>query len=105
MENFTYYNPTRILFGKDHLEELDTLIPKDATVTILHGIHSAENNGLIQQVQKALGHRTTHTFGGIEPNPRYETLQKATNQVRKTNTNYLLAVGGGSVMTQPNTSP
>ena len=98
MENFDYHNPTRILFGKGRLHELNNQIPQDARVMILHGINSAQSSGLLDQVRKALGNRTTHTFGGIEPNPNYETLAKATNEVKKTNTNYLLAVGGGSVM-------
>jgi NADP-dependent alcohol dehydrogenase len=77
MLNFDFYNPTRILFGRDRLEGIDTYVPADATVLITYGGGSAQKSGLIDKVKTVLGERKIHEFGGIEPNPRYETLVKA----------------------------
>lgn len=98
MNNFDYYNPTRILFGRDRLQELDRLIPPDARVLILTGTSSAERSGTLDKVRTALGGRVTHHFKGIEPNPRYETLMEAARLARREKITWLLAVGGGSVM-------
>jgi NADP-dependent alcohol dehydrogenase len=83
--NFDFYNPTRILFGKDRLDAIDTYVPSDATVLITYGGGSAKKSGLIDKVKAALGKRKVHEFGGIEPNPRYETLVKAGEVVRSKN--------------------
>jgi NADP-dependent alcohol dehydrogenase len=98
MLNFNFYNPTRILFGKDKLEGIDKYVPADATVLITYGGGSAKKSGLIDKVKTVLGNRKVYEFGGIEPNPRYETLVKAVEIVRNENINFLLAVGGGSVI-------
>lgn len=98
MFNFDFYNPTRILFGKDRLEGIDKNVPADATVLITYGGGSAKRSGLIDKVKTALGSRKVYEFGGIEPNPRYETLVKAVEIVRKENVDFILAVGGGSVI-------
>lgn len=96
--NFDFYNPTRIVFGKDRLEELDNLIPKDAKVLVLYGGGSVKKFGTLEKVLKGLGDREVVEFGGIEANPRFETLMKAVDVVKKENIDFLLAVGGGSVM-------
>jgi NADP-dependent alcohol dehydrogenase len=98
MLNFDFYNPTRILFGKDRLEGIDKYVPSDATVLITYGGGSAQRSGLIGKVKTVLGKRKIHEFGGIEPNPRYETLVKAVEIVRSKNIDFILAVGGGSVI-------
>jgi NADP-dependent alcohol dehydrogenase len=98
MLNFDFYNPTRILFGKDRLESIDKYVPADASVLITYGGGSAKKSGLIDKVKTALGNRKVYEFGGIEPNPRYETLVKAVEIVRNKNIDFLLAVGGGSVI-------
>ncbi|MDI3478875.1 MAG: NADP-dependent alcohol dehydrogenase [Thermoanaerobacterium sp.] len=98
MLNFVFYNPTRILFGKDRLEDIDKYVPADATVLITYGGGSAKKSGLIDKVKTVLGNRNVYEFGGIEPNPRYETLVKAVEIVRNKNIDFLLAVGGGSVI-------
>ena len=98
MFNFDFYNPTRIIFGKDRLESIDKYVPADATVLITYGGGSAKKSGLIDKVKTVLGNRKVYEFGGIEPNPRYETLVKAVEIVRKENIDFLLAVGGGSVI-------
>ncbi len=98
MYNFEFYNPTRILFGKNKLEAVNSLIPSSANVLITFGGGSAKRSGLIEQVKRLLGNRKTVEFGGIEPNPKYETLIKAVDVIRKENIGFILAVGGGSVI-------
>jgi len=98
MFNFDFYNPTRIFFGKDRLEIIDTNVPANARVLITFGGGSAKKSGLIDKVKTILGNRSVHEFGGIEPNPSYETLVKAIEVVRSENIDFILAVGGGSVI-------
>ena len=98
MNNFNFYNPTRIAFGEGKIAELDKLVPKDAKVLVLFGGESARRTGTLDEVTKALGDRTVTEFGGIEPNPSFETLMNAVIQVREQNIDFLLAVGGGSVI-------
>jgi NADP-dependent alcohol dehydrogenase len=98
MQNFNFYNPVHIVFGKDRLEELDSHIPENAKVLILYGGGSVKKYGTFEKVVKSLKDRKVFEFGGIEPNPRYETLMKAVDIVKKENIDFLLAVGGGSVM-------
>lgn len=98
MFNFTYYNPTRIHFGKNTIAEIDTLIPSNARVMVLFGGSSAKRTGTLAEVKQALGNRFVVEFEGIEPNPTYETLMLAVAQVRELNIDFLLAVGGGSVI-------
>jgi NADP-dependent alcohol dehydrogenase len=98
MMNFNFYNPTRILFGKDKLGSIDQYVPSEATVLITFGGGSAKKSGLIDKVKTVLGKRNIYEFGGIEPNPRYETLVKAVEIVRSKNIDFILAVGGGSVI-------
>ena len=98
MQNFEFYNPTRIVFGTNRIADLNTLIPATARVLILFGGESARKNGTLAEVRSSLGPRDVFEFGGIEANPRYETLLQAVAQVRQQNIDFLLAVGGGSVI-------
>ncbi|MBU1009354.1 MAG: iron-containing alcohol dehydrogenase [Bacteroidetes bacterium] len=98
MYNFDFYNPTRIIFGRDRLDTLDKLVPAAARVLITFGGGSAKKSGLIEKVRASLGNRSIVEFGGIEPNPRYETLMKAAEVVRNEGIDFILAVGGGSVI-------
>jgi NADP-dependent alcohol dehydrogenase len=98
MNNFDYYNPTHIVFGKGRLAELDTLVPATARVLLLFGGESARKNGTLAAVHAALGARQVVEFAGIEPNPSYETLMRAVEQVKLNKIDFLLAVGGGSVI-------
>jgi NADP-dependent alcohol dehydrogenase len=98
MFNFNFNNPTQIFFGKDRLDVLDKNIPENARVLITFGQGSAQKSGLLDKVKASLGNRKVFEFGGIEPNPRYETLMKAAEIVRKENIDFILAVGGGSVI-------
>lgn len=98
MHNFEYYNPTRIVFGEGSIPRLADLVLADARVLVLYGGGSAERNGTLAEVEAALGERRFQRFGGIEPNPTYETLMQAVEQIRREKLDFLLAVGGGSVV-------
>ncbi len=98
MYNFDFYNPTHIVFGKDRLSELAALVPKDTNVLVLYGGGSVKKYGTLVKVKNVLSDHKIFEFGGIEPNPRFETLMKAVEIVKKKNIGFLLAVGGGSVM-------
>lgn len=98
MQNFEFYNPTRIVFGAGSIARLADLVPSGARVLILFGGASAEKTGTLAEVRAALGARVVREFGGIEPNPSYETLMRAVGQVRDEQLDFLLAVGGGSVI-------
>lgn len=98
MKNFEFHNPTKIVFGADTVARLSRLVPDNARVLILYGGASAEKTGTLAEVRSALGQRTVQEFGGIEPNPSYETLMRAVDQVRREKLDFLLAVGGGSVI-------
>ncbi|WP_434927616.1 iron-containing alcohol dehydrogenase [Shewanella sp. HL-SH2] len=98
MLNFNYRNPTHVVFGKDRIAELDQLVPANAKVLITYGGGSVVRFGTLDKVKAALGNRTVIEFGGIEANPKYDTLMQAVDVARKENIDFLLAVGGGSVM-------
>ncbi|MFB9996314.1 Alcohol dehydrogenase YqhD [Providencia rustigianii] len=98
MNNFEFYNPTRIVFGEGKIGELDRLVPTNAKVLVLFGGESARKNGTLDEVTDALKSRQVGYFGGIEANPRYETLIKAVALIENEGYDFLLAVGGGSVI-------
>jgi len=98
MLNFDFYNPTRIVFGEGTVAQLAQLVPPAARVLILVGGASAEKTGTLAEVRAALGERSVNVFSGIEPNPSYETLMRAVEQVRDQHIDFLLPVGGGSVI-------
>lgn len=98
MFNFEFYNPTKILFGKGQIASISKEIPADAKVLITYGGGSIHKNGVYAQVMDALAGRTVLEFGGIEPNPEYDTLMGAAELVRREQVDLVLAVGGGSVL-------
>ncbi|WP_418139556.1 iron-containing alcohol dehydrogenase [Oceanimonas smirnovii] len=98
MQDFSFYNPTRIEFGAGKIASLDQLVPANAHVLVLFGGESARRTGTLDEVTAALGEREVQLFGGIEPNPSFETLMEAVALVRRHNIDFLLAVGGGSVI-------
>lgn len=98
MLNFVFHNPTKIVFGKDTISELKNLISADTRILMTYGGGSIKKNGVYDQVKAALDGYTLHEFGGIEPNPRYETLMKAVEICKREDIDFLLAVGGGSVL-------
>ncbi|MFC4655116.1 iron-containing alcohol dehydrogenase [Rheinheimera marina] len=98
MLNFSYQNPTRIVFGAGQIAQLSQLIPAGARVLLTYGGGSIHHNGVYQQVTSALKQHLVVEFGGIEPNPSYETLSKAVALVQQEKLDFILAVGGGSVV-------
>jgi NADP-dependent alcohol dehydrogenase len=98
LHNFDFHNPTRILFGDGQIERIGKLVPSEARVLVLYGGGSIRANGTFDAVMAALAGRTVFEFGGIEPNPTVETLSEAIALVRRERVDFLLAVGGGSVI-------
>jgi len=98
MQNFVYHNPTKIVFGTGTLRQVAGLIPANNKILLTYGGGSIKRNGVYDQVTQALKSRPVLEFGGIEPNPRYETLMKAVEVCRKEQVDFLLSVGGGSVL-------
>ena len=102
MNNFELYNPVNYVFGKGQIEQLKNLVPSNTKILIAYGGGSIFKNGVYEQVKAALGTQFEENniveFGGIEPNPRYETLMKAVEIIREQKIGFVLAVGGGSVI-------
>ncbi|MCK0975341.1 iron-containing alcohol dehydrogenase [Enterobacter hormaechei subsp. hormaechei] len=98
MQNFTFYNPVKILFGRDQIASISNEIPADKRVMIVYGGGSVKKNGTLQRVKQALPNTIVYEFGGVEANPHYETLMRAVEIVKNEKIDYLLAVGGGSVI-------
>lgn len=98
MNNFIFQNPTRLIFGRGMIAELSKAIPAGRRLMVTFGGGSVKNNGVYAQVQKALEGREYIEFWGIEPNPAIETLRKAIAIGKEQKIDFLLAVGGGSVI-------
>jgi NADP-dependent alcohol dehydrogenase len=98
MLNFELQNPTKILFGKGQIANIAKEIPANARVLMTYGGGSIKTNGVYEQVIEALKGHEVVEFSGIEPNPTYETLMKAVEIIRTQKLDYVLAVGGGSVI-------
>ncbi|AHI26321.1 Alcohol dehydrogenase [Komagataeibacter xylinus E25] len=98
MISFALCNPTDIRFGKGQIAALNGLVAPDAVVLLLYGGGSILRNGIEQQVRAALAGRHIVAFGGVEANPTYETLQRATAEGRARGVDLVLGVGGGSVV-------
>ena len=98
MLNFELYNPVNYVFGKGQIEKLTELVPSNTKILIAYGGGSIFKNGVYDQVKAALPNHDIIEFGGIEPNPRFETLMKAVEIIRAEKIGFILAVGGGSVI-------
>ena len=98
MLNFELYNPTNLIFGQNQIEKLASQIPQNAKILLAYGGGSIFKNGIYDQVISQLKGFEVAEFGGIEPNPHFETLMKAVEIVREQKITFLLAVGGGSVI-------
>jgi alcohol dehydrogenase YqhD (iron-dependent ADH family) len=101
MENFTYYNPTKLIFGKDQVAQLEQEVPKyGKKVLLVYGGGSIKRNGLYDKVVKALENNEIQIYelSGVEPNPRLSTVQRGVEICRLENIEFILAVGGGSVI-------
>ncbi len=98
MNNFEFYNPVRVVFGRGMISRLATLIPAGSKVMLLYGGGSIKQNGVYTQVTDALKAFDVVEFAGIEANPHYETCLQAVARVKDEGVTFLLAVGGGSVV-------
>lgn len=98
MRNFTFYNPTKILFGQGQIAKIEKELPENARVMLAYGGGSIKQNGVYQQICDALGQRLVAEFSGIEANPEFATLCRAAEQVNTDNIDFILAAGGGSVI-------
>jgi len=97
MDNFEFYNPTRIIFGKDTIGSLASLVPEGTRILLLYGGGSVKTNGVYDQVRTALAGRELAEFSGVEANPSYETCMAAVETIRQERAGFILALGGGSV--------
>ncbi|AYA77781.1 NADH-dependent alcohol dehydrogenase [Bacillus sp. Y1] len=101
MKNFSYRNPTKLIFGKGQIEELRNELPKyGSKVLLVYGGGSIKRNGLYEEVQTILASLSAEVFelSGVEPNPRLSSVQKGINMARENHVDFILAVGGGSVL-------
>ena len=98
MNKFTYENTTRIHFGDGQIKMIASEIPHDKKVLVIYGGGSIKKNGVYQQVSEALHGHQWGEFSGIGANPQYETLMQAVEKIAAEKYDYLLAVGGGSVI-------
>jgi NADP-dependent alcohol dehydrogenase len=95
---FSYSNPTHIEFGQGKIKKISELISQESRILFLYGGGSIKKNGVYEQVKNALNKHTWFEFGGVEPNPKKETLDKAITYARENQVDFVLAVGGGSVI-------
>ncbi|MGG3624891.1 iron-containing alcohol dehydrogenase [Bacillus gobiensis] len=101
MENFTYWNPTKLIFGKGEVEKLTDEVPKyGKNILLVYGGGSIKRNGLYDQVTEILNKigANIYELSGVEPNPRLTTVKKGVEICKAENIDFLLAVGGGSVI-------
>ncbi|MEH0758941.1 iron-containing alcohol dehydrogenase [Vibrio sp. 16] len=95
---FSYANPTQIFFGQGQISSITQPLPNDAKVLVIYGGGSIKRNGVYDQVTKTLADYEWYEFSGVEPNPTKETLDKAVAIVKEKSIDFILAVGGGSVI-------
>lgn len=101
MDNFTYWNPTKLIFGNGQIEHLQTEIPQYGNkVLLVYGGGSIKRNGLYDQVITQLNEMGAEIFelAGVEPNPRISTARKGVEICKNEGIDFILAVGGGSVI-------
>lgn len=98
MQNFVFKNPTKLIFGKGTIKSIADQIPQEASIMVTYGGGSIKTNGVYDQVMAALKGRNVIEFGGIEANPDFDTLMRAVEICKAKNVDFLLAVGGGSII-------
>lgn len=101
MNSFTFYNPTQLVFGKDSIEKLPAMIKQfteGKTILLTYGGGSIKKTGLYERIIKLLEGYEVIELAGIEPNPRLSTVKKGVELVKQHNVDFILAVGGGSVI-------
>jgi alcohol dehydrogenase YqhD (iron-dependent ADH family) len=101
LQNFAYRNPTKLIFGKDQVKELRNEVPQyGKKVLLVYGGGSIKKNGLYDKVMAELNEigAEVHELPGVEPNPRISTVRKGVEICKNEGIEFLLAVGGGSVI-------
>lgn len=98
MRNFELKNPTKIIFGKGEIAKIAKEIPAKAKILMLYGGGSIKKNGIYEQIIAALKGFDVTEFGGIPANPEYQVLMEALKIIKEKQIDFLLAVGGGSVI-------
>jgi len=98
LENFDFCNPTHVVFGAGSIGKLSKLVPEGKRVLLIYGGGSIKRNGVYDKVKAQLGERIVAEFGGIEANPDYDTCVKAVALMKEVKADFLMAVGGGSVV-------
>ncbi|WMM89314.1 iron-containing alcohol dehydrogenase [Heyndrickxia coagulans] len=101
MNPFTFYNPTELIFGKGQLEKLDEKIDQlGKRILLVYGGGSIKRSGLYDKLQAIFEKKGCHVreLAGVEPNPRLSTVKKGISLIRENELDWILAVGGGSVI-------
>lgn len=100
--DFTYYTPTKVIFGKNTESEVGSLVAKEGCKKVLvhYGSESAKKSGLLDRVAASLAKQGVEyvTLGGVVPNPRLSKVHEGIELCKKEGVDFLLAVGGGSVI-------
>jgi NADP-dependent alcohol dehydrogenase len=97
MQNFEFYNPTKVVFGEGEIRRLSEFVPK-AKILLLYGGGSIKKNGVYEQVMNALYGHELYEVSGIQANPTFEKAMEAVDLIRREKIEFILAVGGGSVI-------
>ncbi len=97
MQNFEFYNPTKVVFGEGEIRRLSEFVPK-AKILLLYGGGSIKQNGVYEQVKNALYGHELYEVSGVQPNPTYDKAMEAVELIRREKIEFILAVGGGSVI-------
>ncbi len=98
MKDFEYHNPVRIFFGESQISKIASQVPANSKIMLIYGGGSIFKNGVYNKVKDALSGIQVIEFGGIEPNPTYETCMKAVSVIKERQVDFLIAAGGGSVI-------
>jgi len=98
MFNFEYKNPTKLIFGKNTLSLVKNEIPKNTKILLVYGGGSIKSNSIYSSIMNSLSEHEVIEFGGVSANPDYDYLLGALDIIRSEKIEYLLAVGGGSVI-------
>lgn len=102
MHNFTFYAPTKVVFGRDTEQQIGQLVQAERCTKVLvhYGSSSAVKSGLLDKITASLkGAGISYvTLGGVVPNPRLSKVREGIALCRKEQVDFILAVGGGSVI-------
>lgn len=98
MNNFEFYNPTKVVFGEGQIAQISKLVDKSQKVMMIYGGGSIKKNGIYDQVTEALKEHQVIERSGVPANPEYAVLMDILKTIREEKIDFLLAVGGGSVI-------